>query len=217
MHVWDCNLPVIACMQLYTRKRTYPRVEQLFDLQNICILLIVFELCVREKKEGRRRKLKFPHSVFLTLRKVSWTVCVHFAREQQSISVCKCYALLSCGFRGAAPIPYVQDSILNLAHCYIRSTTLLYYLILVQEKCTVLTPLYFLYFYSTVLLDPLFRKNAQYLKHTTKPLLCSTIYMHQGRWKHSLIGPAHCKLCRNNYTLMWVWFCFIAFMHVCMK
>ena len=39
--------------------------------------------------------------------------------------MCKHFALLCCHYCGAAPIPYVQDAILNLPDPYIGSTTVL--------------------------------------------------------------------------------------------
>ena len=44
------------------------------------------------------------------------------------VFVLNSFASLCCGYLGAAPIPYVQDNILNLPNPYLRSTTIPYFL-----------------------------------------------------------------------------------------
>ena len=71
----------------------------------------------QEEKERRRgTKLKFSFLVFLSLVEVSRNVRVDLALEQQRDVVCKFSTLLCVVFLGAAPIPYVQATILNLPH-----------------------------------------------------------------------------------------------------
>ena len=41
------------------------------------------------------------------------------------VFIYKSFASLCCVYFGAAPIPYVQDAILNLLDPYLRSTTVL--------------------------------------------------------------------------------------------
>ena len=54
------------------------------------------------------------------LMEVSTSSCVkgNFSTEEQRVHVCELFALLCCGFLGAAPIPCVQVFILNLPHSY---------------------------------------------------------------------------------------------------
>ena len=61
------SLPVVAHMLSQTRKGGCLVVEQLFDVYNIHVQhnIIIFELCMSEKKKGRRlTKLEFLHLVF---------------------------------------------------------------------------------------------------------------------------------------------------------
>ena len=59
------------------------------------------------------------------MRRVNGTLGVYFTIKKLRVFVYKHFASLCCGYLGAAPIPYVQDTILNLPNPYIRSTTVL--------------------------------------------------------------------------------------------
>ena len=49
-----CSLPAIAYMQIQTRKGTPLIVEPVFDIKNIQIHHVVFNLCVRKKKKEKQ-------------------------------------------------------------------------------------------------------------------------------------------------------------------
>ena len=53
---------------------------------------------------------------FSTLLKVSRTYTMDIAIEQQRDVVCELFSVLWFIFLGAAPIPYVQEAILNQPH-----------------------------------------------------------------------------------------------------
>ena len=56
IHICGYGLPVINCIQLKTKKDISPIVEYLFDVYNMCVHSIVFELCVRKKEERKKKK-----------------------------------------------------------------------------------------------------------------------------------------------------------------
>ena len=69
----------------------------------------------KERKKARRcTKLTFSGLVFSTSIKVSRTIRVDLALEQQRDAVCKLFAPLCSVFVGTAPITYVQAAVLNL-------------------------------------------------------------------------------------------------------
>ena len=72
-------------------------------------------------KKERRTKLKF-HVWFSWLSEMSGSI---FYNRIRRVFVCKCFASLCCGYCGAAPVPYVQDSVLNPPDTYIGSATVL--------------------------------------------------------------------------------------------
>ena len=77
------------------------------------------------KKERRLERLKISRLVFSTLIKVSGIYRVDLAIESPKEVVYKLFVFVCFVFYGAAPIPYVQMTILNLAHPKLRSTTVL--------------------------------------------------------------------------------------------
>ena len=83
----------------------------------IRIHAIVFELSSltkeRKKKERRRTKPKFSCIVFSNTIKVSAAFTVHLAIELPRDGVYKHYAFVCFIFHGAAPILYVQATILK--------------------------------------------------------------------------------------------------------
>ena len=84
---------------------------------NICIHHILFELCLAKKKEKEKmNKIETFMFGFLDLVKGCRTYKVNLALEQLWDVVHKVFALLCFIFLGAAPIPYVQEAILNLPH-----------------------------------------------------------------------------------------------------
>ena len=69
--------------------------------------------------------MKFSCLIFLTVRRVNGTLGIYFTIEFIRAFVYKSYASLGCDYLGAAPIPYVQEAILNLPNPYLRSTIVL--------------------------------------------------------------------------------------------
>ena len=68
------------------------------------------------RKNWRKSKISCP--IFSTVRRIYGTlgVCLFHLSK---------FASLRCGYLGSAPIPYVQDTILNLPNSYLRSTTVI--------------------------------------------------------------------------------------------
>ena len=87
-------------------------------MYSIHIHRIVFELCVTEerKNEDERNwtKWTFSRLVFSALLNVSGTYRVDLAIEEPREVVCRHFTLLCFVFLGAAPILYVQATILNV-------------------------------------------------------------------------------------------------------
>ena len=77
---------------------------------------------MREKNEQNQN---FPIAFFSTVRRVNGTLRVYFTLEQLKLFIYNSFASLYCGYLGAAPIPYVQDTVLNLHNPYLRRTTVL--------------------------------------------------------------------------------------------
>ena len=81
------------------------------------------------KKEERKKKNKInPNAIcmrfdFLTLSKVSGTLRVLLYLDSEVLLVHRLFALLLARLGARAPIPYVQDAILNLHHPYIVVAT----------------------------------------------------------------------------------------------
>ena len=79
----------------------------------------------KKEEEERRTKSIFLRSDFATLTKVSETLRVVLHLNSEGLLVHKLRTGLHERFRVTAPIPYVQDAILNLHHSYLRSATAL--------------------------------------------------------------------------------------------
>ena len=75
----------------------------------------------RKKKERRRTKSIFLRFDFATPTKVSETLRVVLHLNSEGLLVPTLRTGLRERFRAAAPIPYVQDAILNIGHSYLRS------------------------------------------------------------------------------------------------
>ena len=81
------------------------------------------------KKERKKKKNKIdPNAIcmrsdFSTLLKVSGTLRVLLYLDSEVLLVYRLFALLLARLGARAPIPYVQDAILNLRHPYIVVAT----------------------------------------------------------------------------------------------
>ena len=76
-------------------------------------------------EEKRRPKSKFSCKIFLKLRKVIGTLGITFAIHYQRAFVCEGFASFYCGYHRAAPIPHIQNTILNPPAPNVRCTTIL--------------------------------------------------------------------------------------------
>ena len=77
------------------------------------------------KKERKRTKSIFMRFDFPTLSKVSGTLRVVLHLDSELLLVYGLFALLLARLGVRTPIPYVQDTILNLRHPYIVAVRLL--------------------------------------------------------------------------------------------
>ena len=75
MHVWSHNSPIIALAE----KRKISDSRAFVWCADRCHT--VFELCMSKKKEERRTKSKFSHSIFSTVRRINGTLGVYFTLE----------------------------------------------------------------------------------------------------------------------------------------
>ena len=75
----------------------------------------------KERKKERRTKSIFLRSDFATSTKVSETLRIVLHLNSEGLLVPTLKTGLGVRFRAAAPIPYVQDAILNIGHSYLRS------------------------------------------------------------------------------------------------
>ena len=75
------------------------------------------------KKKKERTKLIFLRFDFATLTKVSKTLQVVLHLNSEGLLVHQLRTRLRERFRMTAPIPHVQDAILNLRHSYLQSAT----------------------------------------------------------------------------------------------
>ena len=74
-----------------------------------------------ERRKKERTKSIFKRFNFLTLSKVSWTLIVVLHLDSKVLLVYGLFALLLTRLGMRAPIPYVQDAILNLVSlCIMR-------------------------------------------------------------------------------------------------
>ena len=80
---------------------------------------------IDEEEEERRTKSIFLRSDFATFIKVIETLRVVLHLNSEGLLVHQLRIGLRERFRVTAPIPYVQDAILNLRHSYLRSATAL--------------------------------------------------------------------------------------------
>ena len=78
-----------------------------------------------KRKKEKENKIEISCLLFSTMRKINITLRVYFALQYLSVFFYKNFASLCCGYLGAVPIPYVQDTILNLLKPYLRSATIL--------------------------------------------------------------------------------------------
>ena len=79
---------------------------------------MTFRYGVMNDEERKKTKLIFMRSDFLTQTKVSGTFRVVLHLDSKVLLVYKLFALLLTRLGSRAPIPYVQDAILNLHHPY---------------------------------------------------------------------------------------------------
>ena len=131
MRVLGCSLPLVAHMQLLTRKSTSPVVEQSFSMQDVHIHRMIFELCMTKEKETKITKSNFSCLLFQFLygQQNSWGI---FPIEQQrSLSV-------SVLFHFAVVITELFVRILNLTIPYVENTTFLIYMYVAVDlyECT---------------------------------------------------------------------------------